>query len=65
MFAQMKLTVDDIMDETGEMDLTVMPNLYRQYGSELVKGNYILFHGKMEKEDSCLADRIRITVMKR
>ena len=55
----------DIMDETGEMDLTVMPNLYRQYGSELVKGNYILFHGKMEKEDSCLADRIRITVMKR
>ena len=49
-----------VADETGEMSVTVMPNLYRQYGNELRKGKYILFHGKMEKKDSCLADRLEI-----
>jgi DNA polymerase-3 subunit alpha len=50
----------NVMDETGNIDLTVMPNLYRQYGQDLVKGNYILFHGRIEKEDSCLCGKLKV-----
>ncbi len=49
-----------VADETGEIDVTVMPNLYRQYGNDLARGKYILFHGRMEKENACLADRLKI-----
>ena len=49
-----------LSDETGEMDLAVMPKLYGQKCPELIKGNYILFHGKMSDEESCLAEGFRL-----
>ena len=49
-----------LSDETGEMDLAVMPKLYGQKSPELIKGNYILFHGKMSDEESCLAEGFRL-----
>ena len=47
-------------DETGEMDMAVMPRLYGQMSQELIKGNYILFHGKISDEESCLVESIKL-----
>ena len=55
MMAFLKLT-----DETGEMDMAVMPRLYQRMNPELVKGTYILFHAKIQDDGSCLADTITV-----
>lgn len=47
-----------VNDETGKFDLVCMPNVYQQYQSILVKGNYILVEGKIDKENSCLARKL-------
>ena len=50
----------DLVDDKGALSLAVMPNLYAQYGSQLVKGKYVLFEGKIEKEASCLVRKMQI-----
>jgi DNA polymerase-3 subunit alpha len=50
----------DLVDDKGSLSLAVMPNLYARYSSQLQKGKYVLFEGKMEKETSCLARSLRI-----
>lgn len=50
----------DLVDDKGELSLAVMPNLYAQYGSQLVKGKYVYFEGRIEKEASCLVRNMRI-----
>jgi hypothetical protein len=37
-----------------------MPDLYRRCGDELVKGKYVLFEGKMERQTSCLVKNIKV-----
>ena len=50
----------DLVDDKGSLSLAVMPNLYARYSSQLQKGKYVLFEGKMEKETSCLVRSLRI-----
>jgi DNA polymerase-3 subunit alpha len=50
----------DLVDDKGGLSLAVMPNLYSRYAAELIKGKYVLFEGKMEREASCLARTIQI-----
>jgi len=45
----------DLVDDKGALSLAIMPRLYAQYESQLIKGKYVLFEGKIEKEASCLA----------
>ena len=47
-----------LSDETGELDLAVMPKLYDKAAAGLIKGRFIRFHGKMGNDASVLADRI-------
>ncbi|NCB33949.1 MAG: DNA polymerase III subunit alpha, partial [Erysipelotrichia bacterium] len=48
-----------LVDETGDMDMAVMPRLYEKINPDLTKGSYIQFHGKIQNDGSCLADSIR------
>ena len=50
----------DLVDDKGALSLAVMPNLYSQYSAQLVKGKYVLFEGKIEKEASCLVQKMQI-----
>ncbi|MBQ6492657.1 MAG: DNA polymerase III subunit alpha [Erysipelotrichaceae bacterium] len=50
----------DLVDDKGALSLAVMPRLYAQHAGELIKGKYVLFEGKMEKETSCLAKSLKI-----
>ena len=50
----------DIVDETGNLSLVIMPDLYRIFESELQEDRFIYFEGKIEKEDSCLVKKINI-----
>lgn len=47
-----------VNDETGKFDVVCMPNIYQEYQSILVKGNYLLVDGKIDKENSCLAKKL-------
>lgn len=46
-------------DETGDLDLVVMPNLYREYQGKLKKGDYVYFEGIIEKINSCLVKSMK------
>ena len=48
-----------ICDETGEMDMMVMPKQYEQYCSSLVKGVFILFHARIQEDRSMICDTIQ------
>ena len=50
----------DLVDDKGALSLAVMPNLYSQYAPQLIKGKYVLFEGKIEKEASCLVRKMQI-----
>ena len=47
-----------ISDETSNIDLVIMPNIYQKISSQLVKGCFVLVQGKVDKLDSCLVNRI-------
>ena len=49
-----------LSDETGEMDMAVMPNLYRDQVQNLLRGSYIRFDAKISDKGSLLADRIQV-----
>ena len=40
----------DLVDDKGALSLAVMPNLYAEKASQLIKGKYVLFEGKMVKK---------------
>ncbi len=48
-----------LSDETGEMDMMVMPKQYEQYSSSLVKGVFILFHARIQEDRSMICDTIK------
>lgn len=48
----------NVSDETGNFDLVCMPNIYEANSTDLIKGNYILVEGKIERENSCLAKKL-------
>ena len=50
----------DLVDDKGALSLAIMPKLYERYGNQLVKGRYVLFEGKMEKETSCLVKDLQV-----
>ena len=50
----------DLIDDSGEISLAVMPNLYQLYATKLVKGKYVLFEGKADKQGSCLPKKLQI-----
>ncbi len=50
----------DLVDDKGALSLAIMPDLYRRCGDELVKGKYVLFDGKMERQTSCLVKNIKV-----
>ena len=50
----------DLVDDKGALSLAVMPNLYAEKASQLIKGKYVLFEGKIEKEASCLVKKMQI-----
>ena len=49
----------DISDDSGDLSLVVMPNLYNENQAVLVKENYLYFEGNMEKEASLLVKKLR------
>lgn len=50
----------DIVDDKGNISLAVMPNVYSQFENALLKGSYILFEGKIEKQDSVLVRNLKV-----
>lgn len=50
----------DIVDDKGSLSLAVMPNVYANFSSELVKGKYVYFEGNMEKQASCLVKKLKV-----
>ncbi|MEG0980367.1 MAG: DNA polymerase III subunit alpha [Erysipelotrichaceae bacterium] len=48
----------DVSDETSSFDLVIMPNVYQLNQDILVKGNYLLVEGKIERENSCLVRKV-------
>lgn len=48
------------LDESGQLDLVLMPNVYSRYGQLISKGKYIRFNGKIDKEDSCLVNSLQV-----
>ena len=50
----------DLVDDMGQISLAVMPDLYNRYSSLLIKGKYVLFEGKIEKEASCLVKKLEV-----
>ena len=50
----------DLVDDKGALSLAIMPDLYRRCSDELVKGKYVLFDGKMERQTSCLVKNIKV-----
>ena len=49
----------DVVDDTSSLSLAVMPDVYRNSQGIIEKDKYILFEGKLEKEDSVLVKRIK------
>ncbi|MEG0077559.1 DNA polymerase III subunit alpha [Anaerorhabdus sp.] len=47
-------------DESGEMDLVFMPNIYQKVQAQLNKGKYIYFDGKVDEKESCLVNKIQV-----
>ena len=50
----------DLIDDKGAISLAVMPDLYERYSPELIKGKYVLFEGKIDKEGSCLVKKMQV-----
>ena len=50
----------DIVDETGTLNLVIMPDLYAIFETKLLVDSFISFEGIIEKEDSCLVKKINI-----
>ncbi len=50
----------DISDESGDLSLAVMPNIFREYGKDLEEGKYVYFEGKIERESSCLVRKMTL-----
>ena len=50
----------DLIDDKGQLSLAVMPRLYGQYQDQLVKGKYVSFEGRIEKEASCLVKKMTV-----
>ncbi|MGN1344309.1 MAG: DNA polymerase III subunit alpha [Traorella sp.] len=47
-----------LSDETGTIDLVIMPNLYLKISQELKRGRIVEVKGKVDKENSCLVNSI-------
>ena len=52
-----------LSDETASIDLVIMPNLYKNIANSLKKGEIIKVSGKVDKANSCLANRIEFISM--
>ncbi|MBQ2232281.1 MAG: DNA polymerase III subunit alpha, partial [Erysipelotrichaceae bacterium] len=50
----------DLVDDKGSISLAVMPKVYAMHSSQLIKGKYLVFEGKMEKETSCLVRTMEV-----
>lgn len=50
----------DLVDDKGQISLAIMPNLYTLHSNVLIKGKYVYFEGKIEKEASCLVKKMRV-----
>ena len=53
-----------LSDETATIDLVIMPNLYKTYADKLNKGLILKVAGKVDKENSCLVNKIEILDVK-
>ena len=49
----------DINDDTGSISLAVMPDIYKMSQGIIDKDRYIIFEGKLEKEDSVLVKKVK------
>lgn len=50
----------DIVDDKGELSLAVMPNIYRLHQTNISKDKYVIFEGKIDKQTSCLVNKLDI-----
>ena len=50
----------DLVDDKGSLSLAVMPNVYQNFASQLVKGKYVYFEGNMERQASCLVKQMKV-----
>ncbi len=48
-----------LTDESGTLDMAVMPRQYAQFQSLLERGNYLLFEAKKDRIDSCILQSCR------
>lgn len=49
----------EVSDDSAKFDLVIMPNIYEIYRNELIIHDYILVEGKIDKETSCLVQRLK------
>ena len=49
-----------VSDESAEMTILVMPKLFEQIHSKLLKNTYIIFKGKITEDLSCIAEEIQV-----
>lgn len=50
----------EITDETGAMEMRVMPRQYEKYSSVLIRGSYLLFHAKITDEGYLIMEDVRV-----
>ena len=50
----------DIEDDDATCSLVLMPRVYEEYKDKIKEGDYILFNGNHEREESILAKKIKV-----
>ena len=49
-----------VSDESGTLDMAVMPREYARYQNMLERGRFMLFDAKKDRQDSCILQNMRI-----
>ena len=49
----------DVFDDTCTISLAVMPDIYKMYQGIIIKDKFIIFEGRLEKENSVLVKKIK------
>lgn len=55
-----KMAFISVEDETSNLELVIMPNKFDLFSKYLIKGKYIYFSGRINKENSCIVSNIKV-----
>ena len=50
----------DVFDDSGDLSLAIMPDLYKQYEEKIANSKYLYFEGKVDRVGSLLVKKIEV-----